>query len=848
MRAAKEFMSVTVLRSTWDEAKAHKTWNETGLEDYRLGVWFVGVELPCSGISDLYEILQSLQDEPQAIVVRAALNPDAADPRRRSTNRIEDAEPGLVKSASRLVVLDIDTAKPPVDSFLEGVQWVRDTIGWAAPCVAQATAKCHVKEYGFRCRLWYWAAEPISDEELVARLAALPIPVDISVARGHQPIYSAPPVFNGVPDPFKDENRLYFCAGEGELRFEGPPPTPVEEIPETEAIIIDRKWTRMELIGCDRELARWEAKLEACRSDRPNLLLKAASRLARLVPGGWSSREIVEERLLAAFAASYETETAGGTRVAGIDDGTFQEGLRLIGQGFKYARSNPEIVKPPRGLSAEAVAKAKTARTRAKKAVAENQMLLPVFAGTYAEQLSKGLVTEETAVTELRDALIEGGIKGGEAQTRVEAALAEAKQIRDKKESAEWLEDLHLDDEGKPRPTQANATLILERHPAMKGVLYYNARTLRIMLLKPPPWDPNTKVPRPLLDGDATAACTWLAGAGIKMFDAKPNAVNNAIAWVSMKNEGDPFLEYLESLRWDGLERLDTWLIDYAGAEDTEYVRAVSSKWLVSAVARAYQPGAQVDTMLILEGLQGTRKTSLMYALLGREEWYSAIKNRAGDKDALMSLHGPVILEMPELSTMRAWDVEATKAFITTRIDTFRPPYGKSMQSFPRRSILLGTTNQETYLPDTTGNRRFWPVAVTICDDAIAEVRDQIWAEAQARYLAGAQWWLTDAEERLAEQEQELRREEDPLEIRIAKLLSNPLTPTLKKKGGHQYDLDAQGRVQSLSTWELATLLDLKFERSEQTRLGRILKMRGWANIRSRSEDGTRNRRYSRPA
>ena len=842
---------VTVLRSAWDEARAYKYWPRGAKEphDYKLGTHFIGAQIPCASIQDLFEILKDLQDEDKCIIVRGALA-DSGDPRRRSFSSIEDDEEGLVRHESPLVALDVDSARPPEGlGFTDSVVWLREQLGgiWqTTACVAQATGTCYSPD--FRCRLWYWADKGIGDLELRARLRGLSVKVDVSVCTGTQPIYTAPPRFDDPKkDPFKGRERVFYIEGNPALAIHSLPCVEAVDIPDDlPAIVIERQWTRMELLGCDREMDRWEDRLEACRVDRPNLLLKAASRLARLVAHGWSDRETVERRLIGAYAASYSDETEDGTREAGIDPDTLEEAIELVGKGFKYAKSNPEIIKPPKGLKEIDLKKARSARNSAVKNIKDNASLIGVFAPTYAEQIAKGIITHDKAVAELRNAMIDAGVGGSEAQEHTEKALKEAVVQHQKQDAGAWMEGLQLSESGQVKNLLGNITRILSRHPATRDVFVYNERTLQVLLVKQPPWASHKPVPRPMEDRDAVMCAEWLISSQINMADAKESVVYSAMTAIAQNNSIDPFKEYLKELEWDGEKRLDEWLMRYAGAEDTPFVRLAGAKTLISAVARAFEPGCQVDTMLILEGSQGAMKTSLIRTLLAKEEWYSAMTVRGGDKDTTMQFHGPVLLEMPDLSQLKGWDIEHTKAMIANRVDRFRPPFGRTMAPFARRSIFFGTTNEDVYLKDVTGNRRFWPVYVTSIDlPCLKEIRDQLWAEAVAHYTAGTKWWLTPEEEALARDAQEDRREKDPVEEQCEIVLSRRLTEK-QKNLFPEIQVDAEGRPTAITTRELAGLLpNFEYDKSGQIRLGAALKGLGW-KLRRMQAGGKRDRRYTR--
>src|SRR4029077_167441 len=197
----------------------------------------------------------------------------------------------------------------------------------------------------------------------------------------------------------------------------------------------------------------------------------------------------------------------------------------------------------------------------------------------------------------------------------------------------------------------------------------------------------------------------------------------------------------LQGLHWDGVERVDTWLAAYLGAEGTEYARAVGSRWLISAVARIFRPGAKADCCLILEGAQGIRKSTALRTVAG--EYFTDELADLGSKDAAMQTRGVWIIELSELDNLSHAEVARIKAFMSPHTDLFRPPYGMRLVESPRQCVFAGTVNHGSYLRDETGGRRFWPVVCGKID--IAELqrdRDQLWAEAKAKYRSGASWWL----------------------------------------------------------------------------------------------------------
>lgn len=223
----------------------------------------------------------------------------------------------------------------------------------------------------------------------------------------------------------------------------------------------------------------------------------------------------------------------------------------------------------------------------------------------------------------------------------------------------------------------------------------------------------------------------------------------------------NPLKAHMKSFRWDGVKRLDTWLIHYVGTKDTVYTRAVGRKWLISAVARAMEPGCQADHMLILEGAQGIGKSRALRVLGGQfyVEFTGIMKGGGtGHKDMVATIIGKQIIEMSELATIKRADMESLKAILTTTIDDVRLSYERDAKSYPRTSVFSGTTNEvgQAYIFDLTGARRFWPVHAGEAGPLKLELlkldRDQLWAEAVEAYENGEDWWEVPKEEVAQEQ------------------------------------------------------------------------------------------------
>lgn len=248
-----------------------------------------------------------------------------------------------------------------------------------------------------------------------------------------------------------------------------------------------------------------------------------------------------------------------------------------------------------------------------------------------------------------------------------------------------------------------------------------------------------------------------------------------AVERVAKERSYHPIRDYLNALNWDGVPRVDLWLSTYLGAADHQLMRSFASKFLIGAVARVMKPGSKMDNVLVLEGPQGIGKTSAVGALFGEDYMTSSVDDFSS-KEAAISIQGMWVAELAELAALNKSDVLKAKKFITETFDRYRPPYGRHTVRRPRQCVIIGTTNDDRYLKDTTGNRRYWPVPVTTVDTpGLVEARDQIWAEAIHRYRAGERWWLADAEElRLAGAVQRERIDEDVWAPQIDSLLSSP--------------------------------------------------------------------------
>ena len=253
----------------------------------------------------------------------------------------------------------------------------------------------------------------------------------------------------------------------------------------------------------------------------------------------------------------------------------------------------------------------------------------------------------------------------------------------------------------------------------------------------------------PLTDDDILGVTVWLArewGINIKLLDAR-SALH---AWAGM-NRQNPVTAKLDKLAaaWDGVPRLDGWLVNYCGAADaggelTEYLSAVGSRWVIGVVARAYGP-AKVDSMLVLSGKQGAGKSTAARILAEAVAPSCFVEGFElnGGRDSMLSIRGKLLAEWGELSGLSKHDSETLKNFLSKEVDSYRDPYGITTRDYPRTCCFIGTTNESVYLRDVTGNRRFWPVQVGRVDTArLRQDAPQLWGEAVHRLQGGSRWWI----------------------------------------------------------------------------------------------------------
>jgi hypothetical protein len=412
----------------------------------------------------------------------------------------------------------------------------------------------------------------------------------------------------------------------------------------------------------------------------------------------------------------------------------------------------------------------------------------------------------------------------------------------------DWMALLDTNSDGKILSNTKNILIILENEPELKGKLAYDRFSNRAFALGKLPWSNIDKV-RDWEDGDDARLRVRL---DVKYGILGKTKIDDALTEVFLKNSYNEPKEFLEGLIWDGVERLNTLLIDYLGAEDNIYTRETIRKSLIACCARAIKDEpVKFDEMIILNGPQGIGKSTFL-SKLGMK-WFSDSLKSFDGKEAAEIIQGTWLNEIGELDSFNRSEITTIKHFLSKSTDIYREAYGRRTKKFPRRAVFFGTSNDTEFLKDTTGNRRFWPIDVgrqgvkkRIFGDLEGEL-EQIWAEAMEAFDSGEGLLLSKEAEEIAKQEQENHRIRDHREGIIQEFLEikipadwDTLTDD-EKRNFYKGRLPNAGKVCKREKicipeiWEFCLESDLRnLKKSDAIALNKILEMiHDWERMRT---------------
>lgn len=319
-----------------------------------------------------------------------------------------------------------------------------------------------------------------------------------------------------------------------------------------------------------------------------------------------------------------------------------------------------------------------------------------------------------------------------------------------------WLSQLKANKKGEYDSDSNNLNLVLQNDKYLRGAFRLNEFDSKTYIMRSMPWR-KVDSPEPVKNVDYSGIRNYIECVYNMVSVSK---IDDAVMLAAQKKSFHPVRDYLKSLSWDGVNRIDTLLIDYFGAEDTTYTRATIRKALCAAVARIFNPGTKYDMVLVLVGAQATYKSTFIRKL--GKDWFSDSFSTFQGKEAYEQLQGAWLIEMAELSGLKKAEVETVKQFITKTEDMFRPAYGRTVETYKRQCVFFGTTNDMEFLRDSTGNRRFNPIEVRpkfatkiVAKDLTEDTIDQIWAEAVQMYQNGEKLYFSEEENELAKKSQQ---------------------------------------------------------------------------------------------
>ena len=388
---------------------------------------------------------------------------------------------------------------------------------------------------------------------------------------------------------------------------------------------------------------------------------------------------------------------------------------------------------------------------------------------------------------------------------------------------------------GQPIMNSDNVVRILEGDENFKGQIWYdtfhNCMFTQFDLITMRKLD----APRPWIDRDDLQLLLYIQR-HLGLVKMTKELVICGISTYAACHEKNEVQDWLNSLTWDGKARLETFLERALGLNESRYIRAVSRNWFLSIAARIIEPGCKVDTMLILQGEQGSKKSSMLSIIGGK--WFAEVSTSIDSKDFYLDLQGKLIIEISEMAAFSRATEEARKKMLTQQADRYRTPYGRISQDHPRQCVFAGSTNEDGFLGDPTGARRYWPTSCKNIDlDLVRAEREQVFAEALALFKVYQRtrdekdgWWLMPADELAAIHEK----------FRLYDDLEEPLLAWINKEPGRE-ELSFNDMV-----YEALSLPAGKIDLPLQRRIGKILRGLGWSSKAVYGGAGTTKRAWMR--
>jgi predicted P-loop ATPase len=390
--------------------------------------------------------------------------------------------------------------------------------------------------------------------------------------------------------------------------------------------------------------------------------------------------------------------------------------------------------------------------------------------------------------------------------------IAKLAAYQEQKRSSQWQARCILGTTGRPLPILHNALIALRAE--MPDTLAYDEMLRTTMLMQAVDETEKDFVPRPCNDVDVGMVQDKLQKLGLARLSR--DTTHQAVDVRAVERRYHPVRDYLDGLFWDGKARISTLFPTYFGSEANNYTMAIGTMFMIGLVARIFEPGVKADYMVVLEGAQGTLKSSACQ-ILGGNYFSDNLPDVTSGKDASQHLRGKWLIEVSEMHAMNRAETSLLKAFISRQVERYRPSHGRKEVVEPRQCTFVGSTNRDAYLKDETGGRRFWPIKTGDIDiNGLTRNRDLLFAEAVDRYRHGVQWWPDrEFEQKHIAPQQAARFEADAWTDNIADYLKTQNKVTV-------------GQV----AFEALHIETLRLGTSEQRRVAAALEHLGWKRER----------------